>query len=264
MDPIAKMKEAAREGWSTFTPFETMTGSVAPILVKFAGINEGDCVLDVACGTGVVALCMARVGAEVAGLDLTPALLARAAENAALANVTVEFREGDVENLPFNDASFDHVVSQFGHMFGPRPAITVSEMLRVLKPGGIIAFSTWPPEFYIGLMFKLIGRYAPPPPEGVPSPTAWGDPNIVRQRLGDAVTDLAFDSGTLLFPALSPAHVRLFMEANAGPVSRLVESLANDADRLTRFRAEFESLISNYFDDNAVRQDFLMSRARKV
>ena len=137
MDPIAKMKEAAREGWSTFAPFETMTGSVAPILVKFAGINEGDCVLDVACGTGVVALCMARVGAEVTGLDLTPALLARAAENAALANVTVEFREGDVENLPFNDASFDHVVSQFGHMFGPRPVITVSEMLRVLKPGGL-------------------------------------------------------------------------------------------------------------------------------
>ena len=144
------------------------------------------------------------------------------------------------------------------------PDAYVRELHRVLKPGGIIAFSTWPPEFYVGLMFKLIGRYAPPPPEGVPSPTAWGDPSIVRQRFGDAVTDLAFDSGTLLFPALSPAHVRLFMEANAGPVSRLVESLANDADRLTRFRAEFESLISNYFDDNAVRQDFLMSRARKV
>ncbi|MCZ6665339.1 MAG: class I SAM-dependent methyltransferase [Gammaproteobacteria bacterium] len=264
MDPIAKMKEAAREGWSTFAPFETMTGSVAPMLVKFAGVNQGDCVLDVACGTGVVALSMARVGAEVTGLDLTPALLGRAAENAALAGVTIEFREGDVENLPFDDVSFDRVVSQFGHMFGPRPAITVSEMLRVLKPGGIIAFSTWPPEFYIGLMFKLIGRYAPPPPEGVPSPTAWGDPNIVRQRLGDAVTDLAFDSGTLSFPALSPAHVRLFMEANAGPVSRLVESLADDADRLTRFRAEFESLVSNYFDNNALRQDFLMSRARKV
>ena len=146
MDPIAKMKAAAREGWSTFAPFETATGTVAPALVKFAGIRPGSRVLDVGCGTGVVAVTAARAGAEVTGLDLTPALLARAAENAALTDVEIEFREGDVEDLSFDDASFDFVVSQFGHMFGPRPDITIGQMLRVLKPGGVIAVSTWPPE----------------------------------------------------------------------------------------------------------------------
>ena len=141
MDPIKKMKEAAREGWSTFAPFETTTGAVAPALVKFAGIGGNSRVLDVGCGTGVVGVTAARVGAKVTGLDLTPALLTRAAENAALANVTVEFLEGDVEDLPFEDAEFDFVVSQFGHMFGPRPDITIREMLRVLKPGGRVSVS---------------------------------------------------------------------------------------------------------------------------
>ena len=264
MDPIKKMKEAAREGWSTFAPFETTTGAVAPALVKFAGIGGNSRVLDVGCGTGVVGVTAARVGAKVTGLDLTPALLTRAAENAALANVTVEFLEGDVEDLPFEDAEFDFVVSQFGHMFGPRPDITIREMLRVLKPGGIVAFSTWPPELYTGRMFKQIGGYSPPPPAGVSSPVAWGDPTVVRQYLGEAVTDIVFNSGTMLNPALSPQHARVFMEENAGPVSRLVDSLAGDPARLAQFREEFESLISEYFDNNVVRQDFLMTRAVKI
>lgn len=264
MDPISKMKDIAREGWSRFTPFETTTGAAAPALVKFAGIGKGSRVLDVGCGTGVVAVTAARAGAEVTGLDLAPALLARATENASLAGVRIEFGEGDVENLPFDDASFDYVVSQFGHMFGPRPDITVSEMLRVLKPGGIVAFSTWPPEFFTGRMFKLIGGYAPPPPEGTSPPVAWGDPNIVRERLGKAVTDIMFDGGTMWHPALSLAHLRVFMEANAGPVSRLVELLADEPERLARFRTEFENLASGYFEDNFVRQDFLMTRAVKI
>ncbi|MFT4564937.1 MAG: SAM-dependent methyltransferase [Gammaproteobacteria bacterium] len=264
MDPIAKMKEAAREGWSTFAPFETTTGPVAPMLVKFAGLEKGQRVLDVGCGTGVVAVTAARAGAVVVGLDLTPALLARANENAELAGASIEFLEGDVENLPFDDASFDAVVSQFGHMFGPRHEITTSEMLRVLRPGGVIAFSTWPPELFTGRMFKLIGGYLPPPPAAASSPVAWGDPNTVQRYLGDAVVNLTFDRRTLRLPGLSPAHVRLFMEANAGPVSRLVESLVEDADRLAQFRAELENLVSIYFADNVVRQDYLMSRATKI
>jgi len=264
MDPIAKMKQASREGWSTFAPFETTTGVAAPALVKYAGIGENHRVLDVGCGTGVVAVTAARIGAKVTGLDLTPALLARASENAAVARVDIEFREGDVEDLPFDDGEFNYVVSQFGHMFGPRPDITVAEMLRVLKPGGVIAFSTWPPELYTGRLFKLIGRYAPPPPDGVSSPVLWGDPTIVRQYLGAAVRDMTFSSGTMLFPALSPQHGRVFMEENAGPVSRLVESLADDSTLVDQFRAEFESLISEYFDNNILRQDFLMSRAVKT
>src|SRR4029079_8419210 len=102
---------------------------------------------DVACGTGVVSVTAARAGATVSGLDLTPELLERARENARIGSFDVEFREGDVEALPFGDAEFDVVLSQFGHMFAPRPQVAIAEMLRVLKSGGTIALSTWPPEF---------------------------------------------------------------------------------------------------------------------
>ncbi len=263
MDPIAKMKAAAREGWSTFAPFESATSTAAPALVRFAGIHAGQRVLDVACGTGVVAVTAAQLGAEVRGLDLTPVLLTRARENAVLANTSIEFIEGDVEALPFADAEFDCVVSQFGHMFGPRPDITLAEMLRVLKPGGTIAFSTWPPELYTGAMFRLIGAYAPPPPPGTSPPVAWGDAAIVRERFGDRVAEITFNAGTMWLPALSPAHVREFTEVNAGPVARLVDMLADDASRLAQFRAEFEALAAIYFVDNRLRQDYLMSRGRK-
>ncbi|MGR8921081.1 MAG: class I SAM-dependent methyltransferase, partial [Gammaproteobacteria bacterium] len=127
MDEISKMKAAAREGWSTFAPFEMVTGTAAPELVRFAGVAGGDRVLDVGCGTGVVALTAARAGARVTGADLTPALLERARENAALAGLDVSFEEADVEALPFDNASFDIVLSQFGHMFGPRPDVTIGE-----------------------------------------------------------------------------------------------------------------------------------------
>jgi len=108
-----------------------------------------------------------RLGAHATGLDLTPALLERARENAKIAGVEIEFREGDVENLPFGDDSFDVVVSQFGHMFAPGPDVATAEMLRVLKPGGTIAFATWPPELFTGRMFIITARYALAPPPGV-------------------------------------------------------------------------------------------------
>ncbi len=263
MDPIAKLKEAARIGWASFAPFEMLTASVAPELVRFAGVRAGQRVLDVGCGTGVVALTAARTGATVTGADLTPALLEVARANAAVAHVNAEFLEADVEALPFADQSFDVVLSQFGHMFGPRPDVTLAQMLRVLKPGGVIAFSTWPPELYTGRMFALTGRYAPPLPEGVRSPVEWGDPAIVRERFGDQVNDLRFDRATMRFPALSPAHARAFMERNAAPVLKIVETLAAEPERLAAFRAEFDALAAQYFHDNFVRQDFLMSRAVK-
>ena len=263
MDAIAQMKAAARQGWASFTPFEMLTGSVAPDLVRFAGVTAGQRVLDVGCGTGVVALSAARNGATVTGADLTPALLEGARYNAALAGVAIDFQEADVEALPFADASYDVVLSQFGHMFGPRPTVATAEMLRVLKPGGVIAFSTWPPELYVGRMFALVSRYLPAMPDGVRSPIEWGDPHIVRERLGTAIGDLRFDRGCLRFPALSPAHARGFMERNAAPVMKVVETLTGDIARLAQFRDEFDALATQYFHDNFVRQDFLMSRAVK-
>lgn len=263
-DAIAKFKDAARAGWESFTPTEMATGSVAPKLVRFAGITRGARVLDVGCGTGVVALTAARIGAHVTGSDLTPKLIERARENSKIMGVDIAWDVADAEALPYKNAEFDVVVSQFGHMFAPRPDVCVREMLRVLKPGGTIAFSTWPPELLVGKMFALIGRYAPPPPAGASPPHQWGDPTIVQQRLGEAVTDLFFDRDVMYFQILSPQHQRLFLEANVGPVGKLVENLGRtDPAKLKTFRADLEQLMGLYFDDNRIKQDFLLTRARK-
>lgn len=261
-DPFAGFKAAQREGWALFAPLEAITTIPAAALVQFAGVMPGARVLDVACGTGVVAVTAAQTGARVRGLDLAPALLERARHNAQVAGVDVEFVEGDVEALPYADGEFDFVLSQFGHMFGPRPELAIGEMLRVLKPGGRIAFSTWPPEMFTGRMFGLVNRYLPPPP-GVPPTTDWGRESIVRERLGAAVGDLVFERELMSVPALSPAHYRHTFEATAAPVIKLVQVLKDDPDRLAQFRAEFEALVALYWRGNLVRQHFLMSRATK-
>ena len=260
----SQYKALQRQAWSLFSPFEVVTGSVAPRLVKFAGIRRGTDVLDVGCGTGVVALAAARMGANVVGLDLTSELLARAKENAELSQVEIQWQEGDAEQMPFGNASFNVVVSQFGHMFAPRPDVAVREMLRVLKPGGTIAFSTWPPELYTGRVFALVGKYSPPLPTGVSSPIQWGDPGIVRERLGNAVDDVVFDCDTMKLQGLSPAHIRVMTERSVGPVISVAKSLESDPSKLTRFRRELEENISLYFEDNVLRQDYLLTRATKI
>ena len=262
-DPFAQFKAMQREAWALFSPLATFTTPAAASLVDFAEIHAGESVLDVACGTGVVAVTAARRGACVRGLDLSPALLEDARRNAAVIGADIEFLEGDAEALPYADASFDVVLSQFGHMFAPRPEIAIAEMLRVLKPGGRIAFSTWPPELVIGRMFALTGTYLPAPP-GVAPPPAWGEPTVVRQRLGEAVRDLRFQRDEMSIPALSPQHYRATIELTAGPVVKLVESLANQPEKLTKFRRELEDLISQFFTHNRVRQSYLMTRAVKL
>jgi len=264
-DPIAKFKEAQRQGWAHFAPLESMTTPTAARLVKFAGIERGQRALDVGCGTGVVSVTAARAGVKITGIDLTPELLERAKENSRMAGVEVDWREGDAEALPFKESEFDVVLSQFGHMFAPRPDVAIREMLRVLKPGGVIAFSTWPPELMIGRSFALVGSYMPPPPPGVSPPPQWGDVAIVKERLGHAVKEIVFDRDRMLFPALSIAHYRGLIERTAGPMLKLVEMLSgSDPDRLAKFRREYDTITAEYFSENIVRQDYLMTRAIKV
>ena len=265
MDGLDQFKANQKAAWANFALLEHLTGTAAPRLVRFAGIHAGQKVLDVACGTGVVALTAARTGASVQGLDLTPELVERAKENSALMRVEATFQEGDAESLPFPDATFDVVVSQFGHMFAPRPDVTLGQMLRVLKPGGTIAFATWPPELLTGRWFALMGRYAPPPPAGVSPPPLWGDPNIVKERLGAAVRDLTFTRDTMFFPTLSPQHYRVQMAENFGPAKKLFENLdANDPAKAAMLRSEIDALAQAYFENNQLRQDFLLSRAIKI
>jgi SAM-dependent methyltransferase len=157
------------------------------------------------------------------------------------------------------------VLSQFAHMFAPRPEVALAEMLRVLKPKGTIAFSTWPPELSVGSTMALAARYMPPPPPGVPSPVLWGDPNVVRQRLGSAVTDIVFDRGCMRVPAMSPQHLRTNLERTAGPIVKLIELLSTTApERLQAFRQEFDAIVANYFRDNIVRQEYLLTRASRA
>jgi ubiquinone/menaquinone biosynthesis C-methylase UbiE len=264
-EAIAKFKEAQKQGWKHFAPLEAMTTPTAARLVKFANVRPGQKILDAGCGTGVVAITAARIGARVRGVDLTAELLERARENARIAKVEIDFREGDVEALAYEDAAFDVVLSQFGHMFAPRPAVAMAEMLRVLKPGGMIAFATWPPELLVGGSFKLVSRYMPPPPPGVSPPPQWGDVAIVRERLGPAVKDILFDHACMLVPALSVQNYRDYIERTAGPILKLVESLAtSDPARLRKLRDEYDAMIAPYFEDNSVRQDYLLTRAVKV
>lgn len=262
VDPFVELKQRQREMWASFSPTAMFTAPVAGRLVHFAGIAKGERVLDVGTGTGVVALAAAHRGARVTGLDLTPALLAVARENARIAGRDdIEWTEGDAEALPYADASFDVVVSQFGHMFAPRPDVAIAEMHRVLRPGGRIAFATWPPEHLVGRIFAFVGRHSPPPPPGAAPPPQWGNPAVIGERLGARFDAPFFERGTMTVPALSVAHFRAFMEASVGPMQKLVERLRGDATALTAVRAEFDALVEPYFADNVVRQHYLFTRA---
>ncbi|MHB8483473.1 MAG: class I SAM-dependent methyltransferase [Nitrospiria bacterium] len=265
-DPISEFKSNMRETWSlgNFGEIAVFTTLVAGHLVCFAGISAGDILLDVGTGTGVVAITARGKGAKVTGLDLTPFLLTQAKENATIAGFNdIRWQEGDVESLPFGDHSFDVVLSQFGHIFAPRPEVAISEMLRVLKPGGRIAFATWPPEQLNGQMFSLNAKYIPPPPR-VPPPAEWGEVSVIEQRLGNRVTDLFFERGIMSVPALSPQHLRLQRETKAGPFIRAVQTLQKDPARLEAWRKEIDQLVSRYLRDNIVRQEYLLTRAIKI
>src|SRR5262249_30870402 len=265
MDALQTFKENQRQMWPSFLGLETLTMMPAAHLVRHAGVRAGQRVLDVACGTGVVTVTAARRGCQMTGLDLTPELLERARENAAIAGVKIEWHEGDVEALPFADTQFDAVLSQFGHMFAPRPEVAIAEMLRVLKPEGTIAFSTWPPEMGFGRRFEIMATYAPPPAVKIPPPALWGNPDVVRERLGSAVKDIVFARRRLLVPSLSPEHNVLHSEKTSPNVMKLLDSLSkDDPEKLARLRKEFVALAAQYFEDNAVQQDYLITRATKV
>lgn len=262
-DPFADLKKRQREMWASFSPMAVFTTPVAGHLVRFAGIAAGEAVLDVGTGTGVVAISAARAGARVTALDLTPDLLEQARENAHIAGCQdVVWAEGDAEQLPYPDATFDVVLSQFGHMFAPRPDVTVAEMRRVLKPSGRVAFATWPPEHFTGRMFAFVARNTPPPPPGAAPPPQWGQPDVITERLGPRFDAAFFERGTMAVPALSTGHYRQFMERAVGPMQKLVESLASDPQKLDSLREEFEAMVAPYFVDNLVRQDYLLTRAQ--
>ena len=162
----------------------------------------------------------------------------------------------------YPDASFDVVLSQFGHMFAPRPDVVTAEMRRVLKPNGRIAFATWPPEHFVGRMFALVGRNSPPPPPGAAPPPQWGSPAIITERLGTLFDAPFFERGTMTIPALSISHFREFMERSVGPMQKLIERLKGDPQKLSAVRTEFEALAAPYHYENVVHQSHLLTCAQ--
>ena len=261
-DRFAEFKTRQRQMWSSFAPTAILTTPVAAHLVEFAGVRHEEKVLDVACGTGVVAVTAALRGAKVSGLDLTPELLDHARENEKTASCgAIDWIEGDAEHLPYPDESFDVVLSQFGHMFAPRPELALAEMRRVLKRGGRIAFATWPPEHFVGRFFAFVARHSPPPPEGAAPPPQWGVVPIVIERLSDRFTAPFFERGVMRVPALSLPHLWNYMSASIGPLQKIVERLQSEPEQLSAVRQEMLALAEPYFSNNIMHQDYLLTRA---
>ncbi|WP_225316840.1 class I SAM-dependent methyltransferase [Legionella longbeachae] len=262
-DELINYKAKQKTSWGLFTPLELLTTLVAPKLIQFSGIKAHAHILDVGCGTGVTAVTAARMGARVSALDLSPALLEKAELNAQLAQVIIDFKEGDVEQLPYPDASFDTVLSQFGHMFAPNAQKAIDEMLRVLKPGGVIAFTTWPTEHFIGQLFALISKYNPLP-HHIDLPEKWGEPDYIKYRLGNRITNGCFDYGIMHVPTMSLGHYLNSIEKNLSPVANLVQRFGSDSCEMNKFRNEVRNIAEIYYHDNILHQAYIMYRAAKL
>jgi SAM-dependent methyltransferase len=225
----------ARSIWSG-ADFLPIARSFAPGAAEFIArleLRPGESVLDVACGTGNLAIPAARAGARVTGLDIAPNLIAAARREARAAGLTVQFDVGDAEALPYGEGRFDTTVTMFGAMFAPRPARAVTELLRVTRPGGRIAMANWTPRGFIGTLLRAHTAVVPPP-AGVPSPLLWGDEETVRARFGDRVEELTCVLRTLEFRfALSPAAVTELFATCYGPtVAALQAAGVEDGRRL--------------------------------
>jgi SAM-dependent methyltransferase len=204
-------------------------------------IPPGAKLLDIACGSGQLALMASRDGFDTTGVDIAENLIERARERAAAERLTARFEVGDAEALPFQDASFDVVVSLIGAMFAPRPELVARELLRVCAPGGTIAMANWTPSGFVGQMFKAIARFIAP--ANMPSPLLWGDEAIVHERLGSGVSQLNLSRRAYTFNyPFPPSEVVDVFRLYYGPANRAFASL--DAAGQQALHQELETLWS--------------------
>lgn len=240
--PIEQIKASMRATWMAgdFGVVARTISAGAQEFVSRLTLEPGAKVLDVATGTGNLAIPLARRGAVVTGVDIATNLLAQARERAAAEGLNATFDEGDAEQLPYDAGSFDVVVSMFGAMFAPRPALVASELARVLRPGGMLAMANWNPASFSGQMFQVGGRHVPPPP-GIAPPVLWGDETVVRARLAPSFTQIRTELVPIDFDMpTSPAGAVAFFRRYFGPTqvafSRLDEggqaALAADLEAL--------------------------------
>jgi ubiquinone/menaquinone biosynthesis C-methylase UbiE len=212
---------------------------VGPVLVAACGISPGQRVLDVAAGTGNVAIPAAETGADVVASDLTPELFDAGRRESAARGVELEWVEADAQALPFADEDFDVVTSSFGAIFAPDHQRVADEFLRVCRPGGTIGMANFTPEGLAAQFFAVLGEYMPPPPAGASSPLQWGTEEHVRNLFGDRVEAVETVRKEYVERAPSPRdYVEMFKET-FGPVIALYESLDDDAARAAMLDRDF-------------------------
>ncbi len=249
--------------------FGEIAKSIADGGVQFVerlNLKPGMKVLDVACGTGNLAIPAAKTGAEVTGIDIAPNLIDQAKVRAAAEGVRADFEVGDAESMPYEDNTFDLTMTMFGAMFAPRPDVTAAELLRVTKSGGLVAMANWTPEAFTGQMFKAGAKHVPPPP-GMPSPVQWGSEDIVRERFAKGVSDLQLTRRKIVFTyPFPPADVVEHFRKYFGPTQKQFEMLDEAGQNAMRsdLVALWESANEATDGTTRVESEYLEVLARKA
>lgn len=243
---LTAIKARQQRAWGTgdYAAVAARIQPIAELLVDAADLPAGSRVLDVATGSGNAAIAAARLDAEVTGIDYVPALLASARTRASAEGFAIDFSEGDAEDLPFADASFDAVISVVGVMFATDQERAAAELLRVCRPGGTIALANWTPSSFVGGMFRTVGRLVPPP-AGVSSPLLWGTEARLSTLLEDGLSEILVRPRSFVFRFRSPQAFTEFFRTNYGPVRTAFaaldetgqEELAHDLTDLARTHA---------------------------
>jgi ubiquinone/menaquinone biosynthesis C-methylase UbiE len=242
---FSAVKTRQRAAWSSgdYAVVGTTLQIVGEALCEALDLRSTQRVLDVAAGNGNVSLAAARRWCDVVSTDYVEALLTRGRERAAAERLNIEFREADVEALPFADASFDVVVSTFGCMFAPNPKQTASEMVRVCKSGGKIGMANWTPDGFIGQLFKTIGRHVPPP-AGIESPALWGTRQRIQELFGAQAAKVEVESRHFTFRYRSAQHWLDIFKNYYGPVLKAFAAL--DASKQPALADDLIALIGKF------------------
>jgi SAM-dependent methyltransferase len=247
-DRALKAKHRAMWALGNYSAVATeIIQDLGPILVEASAVQPGQRVLDVAAGSGNVAIPAALTGASVVASDLTPELFEAGRRLAAARGADVEWQQADAEALPFADNEFDTVLSCVGVMFAPHHQVTADELVRVCRPGGTVGVINWTPEGFIGQLFATMKPYAPPPPPGAQPPPLWGNEDHVRALLGDRVTDVTARRQTVRVDNFdAPEDFREYFKTNYGPTIAVYRSIAADPDRVAALDRELADLARRF------------------
>lgn len=243
-DPAVKAAHRAMWAMGDYDRFARATvWELGPVLVDACGVTAGQRVLDVAAGTGNVAIRAALTGASVVASDLTPEHFVAGRRAATEAGVNLEWIEGDAEALPFDDATFDVVTSCFGAMFAPHHQCVADELVRVCRPGGTIGLIAFTPEGIGGEFFALLAPYVPPPPPGASPPVLWGDEAHVRRLFGNRLSSLTMTRQMYVERAPSPEDYSRVFNDTFPPLVAIRANLEAAPERRTEFDRVFSEAI---------------------